>query len=99
MIGIIGAMDTEVDNIKAQVKGKTVSEVAGVEFVCGFIEDVTVCVAKCSPGKVNAALCAQAMIDNFDIETAFTIGRTPKADIIKATYADFDKAAAGWKKV
>ena len=35
MIGIIGAMDTEVDNIKAQVKGKTVSEVAGVEFVCG----------------------------------------------------------------
>ncbi len=30
-----------------------------------------------------------------DIETAFTIGRTPKADIIKATYADFDKAAAG----
>ena len=56
MIGIIGAMDTEVDNIKAQVKGKTVTEIAGVEFVCGFIEDVTVCVAKCSPGKVNAAL-------------------------------------------
>ena len=48
MIGIIGAMDTEVDNIKAQVKGKTVSEIAGVEFVCGFIEDVTVCVAKWS---------------------------------------------------
>ena len=42
MIGIIGAMDTEVDNIKAQVKGKTVSFIAGVEFVCGFIEDVTV---------------------------------------------------------
>lgn len=30
-----------------------------------------------------------------DIETAFTIGRTPKADIIKAIYADFDKAVAG----
>ena len=74
MIGIIGAMDTEVDNIKAQVKGKTVSEIAGVEFVCGFIEDVTVCVAKCSPGKVNAALCAQAMIDNFDIEMIINVG-------------------------
>ena len=74
MIGIIGAMDTEVDNIKAQVKGKTVSEVAGVEFVCGFIEDVTVCVAKCSPGKVNAALCAQAMIDNFDIDLIINVG-------------------------
>ena len=74
MIGIIGAMDTEVDYIKAQVKGKTVSEVAGVEFVCGFIEDVTVCVAKCSPGKVNAALCAQAMIDNFDIDLIINVG-------------------------
>ena len=62
MIGIIGAMDTEVDKIKAQVKGKTVSIIAGVEFVCGFIEDVTVCVAKCSPGKVNAAICTQAMM-------------------------------------
>ena len=74
MIGIIGAMDTEVDNIKSQVKGETVSEIAGVEFVCGFIDDVTVCVAKCSPGKVNAALCTQAMIDNFDIEMIINVG-------------------------
>lgn len=74
MIGIIGAMDTEVDNIKAQVKGKTVSFIAGVEFVCGFIEDVTVCVAKCSPGKVNAAICTQAMIDNFDIDMIINVG-------------------------
>lgn len=29
-----------------------------------------------------------------DIETAFTIGRTPKAEIVKAIYADFDAAAA-----
>ncbi len=74
MIGIIGAMDTEVDNIKAQVKNKALSTVAGVEFVCGFIDDVNVCVAKCSPGKVNAALCTQAMIDNFDIDMIINVG-------------------------
>ena len=74
MIGIIGAMDTEVDNIKAQVKNKALSTVAGVDFVCGFIDDVNVCVAKCSPGKVNAALCTQAMIDNFDIDMIINVG-------------------------
>lgn len=74
MIGIIGAIDTEVDNIKTQVKNKALSTVAGVDFVCGFIDDVNVCVAKCSPGKVNAALCTQAMIDNFDIDMIINVG-------------------------
>lgn len=74
MIGIIGAMDTEVNNIKTQVKNKALSTVAGVDFVCGFIDDVNVCVAKCSPGKVNAALCTQAMIDNFDIDMIINVG-------------------------
>ena len=74
MIGIIGAMDTEVDNIKTQVKNKALSTVAGVDFVCGFIDDVNVCVAKCSPGKVNDALCTQAMIDNFDIDMIINVG-------------------------
>ncbi len=74
MIGIIGAMDTEVDNIKAQVKNKASSAVAGIDFVCGFIDDVNVCVAKCSPGKVNAALCTQSMIDNFDIDMIINVG-------------------------
>ena len=42
MIGIIGAMDTEVDNIKSQVKGETVSEIAGVEFVCGLFDVIAI---------------------------------------------------------
>lgn len=74
MLGIIGAMDVEVNAVKALVKGKTVTRIAGIDFVCGFIEDVLVCVAQCSPGKVNAAICAQAMIDNFDIERVINVG-------------------------
>lgn len=74
MLGIIGAMDVEVDAIKSRVKNKTVTRIAGVDFVCGFLQEVMVCVARCSPGKVNAAICAQAMIDNFDIDKIINIG-------------------------
>lgn len=74
MLGIIGAMDIEVDSLKSRIKNKTTSTISQVDFVCGFIENVAVCVAKCSPGKVNAALCAQAMIDNFDVDKIINIG-------------------------
>lgn len=74
MLGIIGAMDVEVDDIKAIVTGKTVTTISGIDFVCGFIENNLVCVAKCSPGKVNAAICTQIMIDNFDIERIINVG-------------------------
>lgn len=74
MLGIIGAMDVEVDAIKAKIKQKTSTKIAGMDFVCGEIENVMVCVAECSPGKVNAAICAQAMIDNFDIDKIINVG-------------------------
>lgn len=74
MLGIIGAMDVEINMIKEKISSKTVTRIAGVDFVCGFIENVTVCAAQCSPGKVNAALCAQAMIDHFDIDKMINVG-------------------------
>lgn len=74
MLGIIGAMDVEVNAIKERVTNKTTAVIAGVQFVCGFIEGVMVCVAQCSPGKVNAALCTQAMIDNFDVDKIINVG-------------------------
>ena len=74
MLGIIGAMDVEVNAIKDKITRKTITKIAGAEFVCGFLEEVMVCVAQCSPGKVNAALCTQAMIDNFDIDKIINVG-------------------------
>lgn len=74
MLGIIGAMDAEVAEIKSKVKNATVSNFAGVDFVCGEIEDVMVVVAQCSPGKVNAALCTQAMIDKFSVDRIINVG-------------------------
>lgn len=74
MLGIIGAMDVEVNALKSRVINKTTATYAGVEFVCGFIEDVMVCIAQCGIGKVNAAICTQAMIDNFDVDKVINIG-------------------------
>ena len=74
MLGLIGAMDVEVNALKNAIKNKSCKTVASIEFVTGELENKQVCVAQCSPGKVNAALCTQAMIDNFDIEKIINIG-------------------------
>lgn len=74
MLGIIGAMDAEINSIKEKMVNPVSTEIAGTEFVCGFISNVMVCAAMCNPGKVNAALCAQAMIDNFDTDKIINVG-------------------------
>lgn len=74
MIGIIGAMDVEVSALKAKVEGATTTKIAGIDFVCGRIKDVMVCVAQCSPGKVNAAICTQILIDKFSPDSIINIG-------------------------
>ena len=74
MLGIIGAMDVEVAAIKAKVCDEAETVIAGITFVCGYIENVMVTVAQCSPGKVNAAICAQIMIDNFKADKIINIG-------------------------
>ena len=74
MLGIIGAMDVEVAAVKAKVCDEAETVIAGITFVCGYIENVMVTVAQCSPGKVNAAICAQIMIDNFKADKIINIG-------------------------
>lgn len=74
MLGIIGAMDVEVATIKSKVTGSTETKIAGISFVCGKIENVMVVVAQCSPGKVNAALCTQIMIDKFSPDAIINVG-------------------------
>lgn len=74
MLGIIGAMDVEVAQIKKRITNPAVSTFAGVEFVCGELEGVMTVVAQCSPGKVNATICTQAMIDKFSPDAIINIG-------------------------
>lgn len=74
MLGIIGAMDVETNAIKNKVQGQRHTLIAGIDFVSGEIDNQKVCVAMCSPGKVNAAICTQAMIDNFAVDEVINVG-------------------------
>ena len=74
MIGIIGAMDIEVNNLKALIENKQTKTISGIEFVWGTIYNKEVVVAKCGIGKVFAAICAQTMILNFNPEYIINTG-------------------------
>lgn len=61
-IGIIGAMEPEVEAIIATLSEKESETVSGITFHTGKIGEKRVAVAKCGIGKVFAALCAEIMI-------------------------------------
>ena len=62
MIGIIAAMNVEMDGLRAHMENPVSETVSGVEFVRGTVEGREVVTAVCGIGKVFAALCAQTMI-------------------------------------
>ena len=64
-IGIIGAMQVEVDLILEHVVDRRTTTVAGSDFTEGTIAGVPVVVVRCGVGKVNAAMICQTTIDRF----------------------------------
>lgn len=74
MIGIIGAMDIEIQAVQNRIEDAVCTDRGGCSFVCGHIDSVMVCAARCNPGKVNAALCTQIMIDRFKADKIINIG-------------------------
>lgn len=61
-IGIIGAMDPEVDGLIAMLENHTEESVGMLTFHSGSIGEKNVVVARCGVGKVFAAMCCEAMI-------------------------------------
>lgn len=74
MIGIIGAMQVEIDKIKATIEDPQKETVSGVEFVRGKIHGHDAVVAVCGIGKVFAAVCAQTMILKYKPEVIINVG-------------------------
>ncbi len=62
MIGIIGAMDMEVAQLRSRMTDTVSETISGIEFTRGTLEGQPAVVARCGVGKVFAALCAQTMI-------------------------------------
>lgn len=64
-IGIIVAMDKELQLLLPLVENPKAVEADGFTFYCGCIGPHEVCATKCGIGKVNAALGARALIQLF----------------------------------
>ena len=56
-IGVIGAMQIEVDNLKASMSDISTKEYSGVTYVCGTIGDKEVVAAVCGISKEISELC------------------------------------------
>ena len=61
MIGIIGAMDMEVNGLKERMQNTEVETIGTIDFYKGTIQGIPCVVARSGVGKVNAAICAQIM--------------------------------------
>lgn len=73
-IGIIGAMQMEVDQLKDALENQSTETISGIHFVKGTIADVNIVAAVCGVGKVFAAICAEAMILKYQVDMIINIG-------------------------
>lgn len=106
-VGIIGAMDVEVELLRSQLTERATSKRAGIVFDQGSIEGTPVVIARCGVGKVSAALCVQAMVDLFGVEAIINTGVAGSlnasiniGDLVIATDAvehDMDVTALGYE--
>ncbi len=73
-IGIIGAMEIEVKHLKEQMQVTNVVKIASLEFNQGTYLGKEIVVVRSGIGKVNAAMCAQILIDKFQVELIINTG-------------------------
>ena len=73
-IGIIGAMEVEVEKLKARMENVEITRRASMEFYAGVLEGKNVVVVRSGIGKVNAAVCTQILIDEFEAEAVINTG-------------------------
>ena len=106
-IGIIGAMDLEVESLKAEMSVSKVEKKAGMEFFEGTLNGADVVIVRCGIGKVNAALSAQVLADLFHVTHIINTGvagslnvKLDIGDILISTDAlqhDMDVTALGYR--
>ncbi len=105
-IGIIGAMDLEVETLKSHMQNVKITKKTGMEFFEGTLNGASVVVVKCGIGKVNAGMCVQILADLFDVTHIINTGvagslqaQIDIGDIVISTdalYHDMDVTALGY---
>jgi len=108
VVGIIGAMELEVEKLIDAMTDKKVTEYAKRTFYEGKLNGTNVVLARCGVGKVNAALTVQMMVDKFGITEIINTGvagslneKIDIGDIVLATgavYHDMEAVAFGYER-
>lgn len=106
MIGIIGAMDEEVNAIIEKMTNVESKEKAGMTFNKGTLEGKETVVVRSGIGKVNAGLCTQILVDDYKIDAVINTGiagslknQIDIGDIVlssDALYHDMDATGFGY---
>ena len=107
MLGIIGAMEEEVEKLKEQMTEVRVQAKASMEFYRGKLKGREVVVVRSGIGKVNAAICTQILADDYQVDGIINTGIAGSlraeiniGDIVISTDAvqhDMDAVAFGYK--
>ena len=107
MLGIIGAMEVEVEKLKEMMDGAQQQTVAGMDFFQGKLKGKDVAVVRSGVGKVNAAICSQILADLYHVDGIINTGIAGSlrneiniGDIVLSTVAvqhDMDATGFGYK--
>ena len=73
-IGVVGAMDEEVNRLKAMMNVTKIEKKAMMEFFQGNLGGKEIVIVRSGIGKVNAAVGTQILIDDFQVSTVINTG-------------------------
>ncbi len=106
MIGIIGAMEEEVNQLKAAMEEVSVESRASMDFYRGRLSGREIVVVRSGIGKVNAGICTQILTDLYGVTAVINTGiagslqaQIDIGDIVLSTDTlqhDMDVAAFGY---
>lgn len=105
-IGIIGAMEIELETLKSHMLITNTLEKASMNFLEGTLNNTPVVVVKSGIGKVNAGMCVQILVDVFHVTHIINTGIAGSlnavidiGDIVLSTdalYHDVDATGFGY---
>ena len=106
-LGIIGAMELEVETLLGGLEDQKMTVHAGSAFYEGRLEGLEVVIVQCGVGKVNAALCAQILCSVYGVTHIVNTGIAGSlcaeldiGDLVvskDAMYHDFDCVHFGYE--
>lgn len=74
MLGIIGAMEVEVEKLREMMENPQLQTAAGMNFYQGTIKGKEVVVVRSGVGKVNAGLCSQILVERYHVDGIVNTG-------------------------